>query len=196
MAVPDRGADDRAAAHRVAAQVEVDAVAAQIVFFAEVAKLGVTDRTGRVLVIHGVAAHPVRIGRFDHDVAREVGDFAPETIVREVGESQRLVEFDWVTAGEVAIADGDDAALFIFGSGKETAASAFAFIAGPVGAAENDLVACFQSATGSASERVLAPASACFLSLTQVCRIGAPWISILPPQQTRAGHDSLSMPST
>ena len=45
-----------AAAHRVADQVEVQAVAAEHAFLAEVAELGVADRAGRVAVVHRVAA--------------------------------------------------------------------------------------------------------------------------------------------
>ena len=48
VAIPDRRADDGAAAHRAADQVEVDAVAALHVLLAQVAKLGVADRAGRM----------------------------------------------------------------------------------------------------------------------------------------------------
>ena len=74
----------RAAAHRVAAQVEVQAVAAEHALLAEVAELGVADRAGRVAVVHRVAADAVRVGRLDDDVAAQVGDLAAVVAVAQV----------------------------------------------------------------------------------------------------------------
>src|SRR5262249_40440771 len=74
VAVPDRGADDRAAAHRVADEGIVQGIAAEDVFLAEMAKLSVADRAGGVAVVPRVAARALRVGGFDDDVAAEVGD--------------------------------------------------------------------------------------------------------------------------
>ena len=53
-----------------------------------------------------------------------------------------------------------------------------------------------QPLTASASVTVLSPLRAVAPSLTQVRFIGAPWKSMRPPQQTMAGHDCGSRPST
>ena len=73
-AVPDRGADDIAAAHRIAAQVIVQGIAAEDSFLAQMAKLGVTDSTGGTAVVHRVAAHFL-VRRFHDNVAAQVGHF-------------------------------------------------------------------------------------------------------------------------
>ena len=78
---------DGAAAHRVADQVIVQAVAAEHAFLAEVAELGVADRAGRVAVVHRVAATPSRVGRLDDDVAAQVGDLAAIVAVGDDGRS-------------------------------------------------------------------------------------------------------------
>ena len=104
-AVPDRSADDVAAAHRVADQVKVQGVAAQHAFLAEMAELGVADRAGGIAMIHRVAAHAGGIGRLDDDVAAQVGDLAAIVAVAEMRELQRLVE------RELRAVDGLDDAL-------------------------------------------------------------------------------------
>ena len=75
-------------------EVEVQAVAAERVLLAQVAELGVADRAGRAAVIHRVPADARRIGRFDDDVAAQVGDLAAEFALAEVLVGQRLVERD------------------------------------------------------------------------------------------------------
>ena len=69
-------ADDTLAAQRVPAQVEVDRVATKDALLAKMGKAGVTDRTGTMTVVHGMTAHPIRIGTLDDDVAREIGHLA------------------------------------------------------------------------------------------------------------------------
>src|SRR4051812_25770254 len=76
VAIPDRGAEDIAAAHRVADEVIVNGISAQDVFLAEMAKLRVADRSFRITVIHGVPAHAMGIGRFDDDIAAQIADDA------------------------------------------------------------------------------------------------------------------------
>jgi len=75
-AVPDRGADDRGAAHRVTDQVEVEAILALDPLLAQVSELGVADRAGRAAVVHRVTAGDLRLRRLHNDVAAEVRDFA------------------------------------------------------------------------------------------------------------------------
>ena len=78
----------------VAAQVVVQAVAAEHAFLAEMAKLGVADRAGRTAMIHRVAAHAVRVGRLDDDVAAQVGDLAAVVAGPQMLEFQRFIEAD------------------------------------------------------------------------------------------------------
>jgi len=68
VAVVDARADHGTAAHRVAAQVIVDRVTAQRAFLAEVAELGVADRTGGMPVVHRVTANAGGVGALHHDV--------------------------------------------------------------------------------------------------------------------------------
>src|SRR5262249_47733191 len=96
-AVPDRGADHVAAAHGVADQVVVQAVAAQHAGLAQVAELGVADGPGRVLVIHRMAALSLRIGRLNDDVAAEIGDLAPVKAIPQVPEVERGAQGQLVT---------------------------------------------------------------------------------------------------
>src|SRR6516165_9408107 len=77
-AVPDGSPDDRAAAHRVADAMEVQAVPAEHILFTQVPEFGVADRPGRPAMIHRVPADFIRLGRFDHDVAAEIGHLATE----------------------------------------------------------------------------------------------------------------------
>ena len=104
-AVPDRGADDRAAAHRVAEAVEVEAVLAEHPLLAQVAELGVGDRPGRAPVVHGVAPDAARVGRLDDDVAAQVRHLAAVVAGAEVLELQGPVE------GQAVTAEGDDGAF-------------------------------------------------------------------------------------
>ena len=91
-AVPDRRADHGAAAHRVADQVVVQAIAAQHALFAEVAEFGIADRPGGASVVHGVPARFCWIGRFHDDVAAQVGHLAQIKALAEMLELQRLVQ--------------------------------------------------------------------------------------------------------
>ena len=91
-AVPDRGADDRAAAHRVAEAVEVQAVLAEHALLAQVAELGIRDRAGRSAMIHRVAADAARVGRLDDDAAAQVRDLAAIGAVAQVLEVEGPVE--------------------------------------------------------------------------------------------------------
>ena len=90
--IDDRDADDAAAAHRVADQVVVDGIAPQHAFLAQMGEAGVADAAGAVAMVHGVAAAAFRIGAFDDDVARQVGDLAAELALAQVLVSQRLVQ--------------------------------------------------------------------------------------------------------
>ena len=64
------------------------------------------------MVEHRVPADAVGIGRFDHDVAGQQGDFGLILVVGIMGEAQRLVETDRVTAVKhLMVADADDAAF-------------------------------------------------------------------------------------
>src|SRR5262249_53767716 len=103
-AVPNRGAEDVTAAHRVAAQVEVQAVAAEYAGLAEVAELGVADGPGRAAVVHRVAAQR-EVGRLDEEVAAEVGDGAAVVAGAAVVEVERPVE------RQAGAGDGADDAL-------------------------------------------------------------------------------------
>jgi hypothetical protein len=76
--IDDRRADHAAAAHRVASKVEVDRVAAQHPFLAQVSEPGVADASLAERVIERVAADAVGIGAFDDHVPREIGHFAAE----------------------------------------------------------------------------------------------------------------------
>src|SRR5262249_41641381 len=91
-AIPDRGAQDVAAAHGVADQVIVQAVTAEDAGFAKAAELGVADGAGGMAMIHGVAAALVRIGRLDDDVAAKIGHLAAIFAVAQVLELERLIE--------------------------------------------------------------------------------------------------------
>src|SRR5439155_18678860 len=71
VAVPDRVTDDRAAAHRVAAEVEVQRIAAEDALLAEVPEFGVRERAGRIAMIHRVAADAVGGRRLDDHVPAE-----------------------------------------------------------------------------------------------------------------------------
>ena len=104
-AVPDRSAHDVAAPHRIPAQVEVDAVAAQDVFLAQVAELSVADRPGRSVVIHRVTANALRLGGFDDHVARQVGDGRAVLAGAQVGILQGRIKRE---AGAVDCLDGAD----------------------------------------------------------------------------------------
>src|SRR5262249_8342637 len=106
VAVPDGGADDGAAAHGVADQVVVQAVAPQHPVLAQVAELRVTDRAGRATVIHRVAARLVGSAGLDDHIAAQVGDLAAVVAGAEVQELQRLVQL------HVAVADAGDDAFF------------------------------------------------------------------------------------
>ena len=184
-AVPDRVADDGAAAHRVAAQVVVQGVAAEHVLLAEVAELGVADRAGRVAVVHRVAAHAFGVGRLDDDVAAQVRHLAAVLAVAQVARtSSGLSSVSFVPSIGL-----DDVA-------PRCATRVFAVavdVCVPVTMTRSPT---FQPVTGSASVTALSPFFAVAPSLTQVRLSGAPWKSMRPPQQTMAGHDSLSMPST
>ena len=83
----------------------VEAVAAEGSGHSEAAELGVADRAGGVLVIHGVPTGLVRLGRFDDDVAAQVGDFAAIGVLAEVVELERAIE------GEFGAVDGFDEAF-------------------------------------------------------------------------------------
>src|ERR1019366_2213024 len=90
--IPDGTADDGAAAHRVADEMEMQGIPAQHAFLAEMAELRVAERAGRVPVKHRMAALPLGIGRLDDDVAAQVGDFAVEFAAAQVLVFERRVE--------------------------------------------------------------------------------------------------------
>src|SRR5262249_36455101 len=90
-AVPDGGADDVAAAHRVAAEVVVQGIAAEDAFLAQVAELRVADRAGGIAVVHGVPAL-AGVGGLDDHVPAQVRDLAAVIAAAEVVLLQRLVE--------------------------------------------------------------------------------------------------------
>ncbi len=102
-AVPDGGADDVAAAHGVADEVVVDAVAAEHALLAEMAKLGVADRAGGMAMVHGMAAHAAGVGRLDHDIAAQVGHLAAE--LRAVG---RVLEIERRIQCQRGVTEGAD----------------------------------------------------------------------------------------
>src|SRR5262249_8408566 len=91
---------------RVADQVVVDRVFTKHPFLTQVAELGVADRTVRVFVIHGVAAHPGAVGRLHDDVAAQVSYLATVSAFRGVVEGQRSVQ------GHFRPVDGLDGPLF------------------------------------------------------------------------------------
>ena len=90
--------------------------------------------------------------------------------------------------------DGAEAWVAFFGDHGAILPAAAAPVSGP-DAIREAMSPVFQPGTSSASVRTLVPASAFAPSFTQVRFIGWPWNSIRPPQQTTAGHESLSMPS-
>src|SRR5262249_6588531 len=80
--------------HRVAYQVIVQAVTAEHALLAEVTELRIADGPGRVAMIHRVPANAVRLGRFDDDVAAEVGHLATIAARAEMVVLERSVERD------------------------------------------------------------------------------------------------------
>src|SRR5436309_614735 len=72
--------------------MEMNRILAEQAFFAKVSKLRVRNSAAAVAVIHGMAAHTVRFGRFDDDVARKVRHLAPRDAGAEMLIRQRLVE--------------------------------------------------------------------------------------------------------
>src|SRR5581483_4500099 len=105
LAVPQRCADDGAAAHRIAHQMEVQHVAAKRAALAETAELGVADRAGRAVVVHRVATRG-GVGRLDDDVAAQVGDLAAIRAAADVVEVRGAIEH------EAGTGNGGDKAFF------------------------------------------------------------------------------------
>lgn len=182
LAVPDRVTDHGVAPHGVAAQVEVQGVAAERALLAQVAELGVGERPGRAAVIHGVPADTSGVGGFDHHIAAQVRDLAAEITVAEVGHLQRLVERD------LAAIDRSDGSFL---GGRFGLRRAVLLRAG-----EDDAIPTFQPVTGSASDTAVSPIFAVAPSFTQARLRGWPCASHRPPQQTIAGQLSLFIPST
>ena len=91
-AIPNRRPDDRAAAHRVADEMKMKRIAAQHIFLAEMPKLRVADRAGGIAMIHRMAALARRIGRFDDDIAAQIGHFAAKFAASRMGILQRPID--------------------------------------------------------------------------------------------------------
>src|SRR5262249_45893165 len=72
VAVPDRGTHHGSAAHGVPRQVVVQGISAQDAAFAQMAKLGLTDRSRGMTVIHRVPTHSPWLRRFDDDIAAQI----------------------------------------------------------------------------------------------------------------------------
>src|SRR5262249_48044048 len=70
------------------------------------AELGVTDRPGRVAMIHRVAGSDHRIGRFNSDIAAEIGHVAA------IDTTARMIEFQRLIESDLGPGDGFDAPLF------------------------------------------------------------------------------------
>src|ERR1043166_7550432 len=110
--IPNARAEHATAAHRVAHQMKVNRIFAEQAFLAQVAELRVRNSAVAVAMIHGVAAHTVRLGGFDDNVAREVRDFTARDARAEMFVSERLVQRERRTV------DGDDEALLGFYSSR------------------------------------------------------------------------------
>src|SRR5262249_7189583 len=108
VAVPDGGADHRAAAHAVADKMEMETVAAEYAFLAQVAELGIADGAGRLAMVHRMAARTVRCG-LDHDVATQVGHLAAINAVAFVVVGQRPIQ------NQFGPINGPDESLFRLG---------------------------------------------------------------------------------
>ena len=108
-AVLDRCADHETAVHRVADQVIVQGIAAQMPLLVEVTELGVADGSGRVCVIHRVPTFPFRISGLNDDTPAQIGHLSSGGAFRLMLKLQRRAE------GQLGVADGLDDALFGFG---------------------------------------------------------------------------------
>ena len=192
-AVPERRPDDGAAAHRVAGQVEVEAVLAEDPLLAQVAELGVADRAGRAAVVHRVAASLGGVGRLDDDVSAQVGDLAAVVSLAQVVLLQGAVQGDaWFRRSRVMVRSSVNAFIESFPwPARSVARSRLSrWVAVTITRSPTR-----QPGTASASVTTASPARAVVPSFTQVRPSGAPWRSIRPPQQTIAGQVSGSMPA-
>ena len=91
--IDDRDAQHLAAAHGVADEMEMDRVAAEHAFLAEMCEAGVADAAAAVGMIHRVTTHAGGIGAFHDDIAGEIGDFAAEFAAAGMFFREGLVEF-------------------------------------------------------------------------------------------------------
>src|SRR4051794_34133482 len=92
--VGDGDAQDLAAAHGVAGEMEMNGITAEHPLLPEVVEARIANTAAAISVIHGVAAHPGGIGAFHDDVAREIRDFATELATAGVLLRERLVDFE------------------------------------------------------------------------------------------------------
>src|SRR5262245_51706134 len=98
---------------------------------------------------HRVSANSVWIGRFDHYVSSQIGHLGLVRVVGIVGERERLIELDYIAAGEIPTARNSATARHVatgridhlsqlgFGSGQKVGALTISLA---VRAGDDDLV--------------------------------------------------------